>query len=542
MHPAESPVEGPQAQPRPAAVAFLRWGVIALSVLMVLLFLLSAKLRLHYAYSYNENGMLDSVRHIRAGLPLYTAPDVHFTPFLYTPIYFYAAAFAARFTGASFVTLRLVSIASTCGVFALLYALVYRESRRAGAAEGSAKPTAAVAALAAVGCFASSYPLVLEWFDVGRVDMLYLFFLMAAMYVSRPGLSRPGARGPLAAVFAGLLWVCAFQTKQGVLPIALLALAYDYRQPRRIAAGLVAFFAGLAASFAYLQHTSHGWYRVYVFGLAGGFGYNVREGLRFLPTDVLGAYGVALLVALAAALLAPPRWRSPRTLFYAFGCVSMILFTGYIRGHRGAGPNALLPAYLWIAVLFGVSLARLGARLQHRSSYSQAALALLYSAALIQLAMRVYVPDKFVPAPAEVAQRDAFENQLRAIPGDVMVAAFPELAVQAGKSSYADMDATGAVIEANNQTYGAPLLAQYAELIDSGRLSAVVTDRPASFFLAIPRVWMPSDFLSRYPLMVPAAESAGLIDYQPHYIYLPCSQAAVAHKLDRTVDLAACGK
>lgn len=507
------------------AVTLLRWSLIALAGLMVLLFLVTAKLRLHYPYSFNETGMLESVRHVRAGLPLYAAPSTRFTPFLYTPIYFYVAAFLARFTGDGFVTLRLLSILATLGCFAFLYALVYAQARRHWAA------------LAAVGCFASCYPLVLNWFDVGRVDMLYLFFLMAAMYVSRPEAGRPWQ-----AVVAGLLWVAAFQTKQGVLPIALLALAYDWQRPRRIALGLAAFFLGLGASFAYLQHASAGWYRVYVFGLAGGFGYNIREGLRYIPTDILGTYGIALLLAIAAALLAPPRWRNPATLFYLFGAVSMIAFTGYIRGHRGAGPNALLPAYLWIAVLFGVALARLADYVARMSPPTRsAALAVLFSAALIQLAMRVYVPDKYVPTAQDRAYRAAFEDQLRTIPGDVMVVPFPEYAVIAGKRSYADMDATGAVIEAKNHAIGEPLLADYAALIHSGSLAAVVTDREAEAFLALPRVWMPADFLRYYPLHIRAIMDADpMVDYQPRHIYLPCSQTAAAVKLDPHVDLSPC--
>ena len=514
-------------------VRILRWSFLALCVAMVLLCFVTTRLRIHYPFSYNESGILETLRHLRAGLPLYDAPSIRFTPFLYTPLYFYAAAFLARFTGETYVTLRLVSIIATIGCMAWMYALVRSETRRHWAA------------LATVGCFASCYPLVYEFFDVGRVDMLYLFFVAAALYFSRPVRSQ-GAPYLWHSALAGLLWVAAFQTKQGVLPIALLALAYDWQRPRRIALGLGTFALAFAASFAYLQHTSHGWYSTYVFGIAGGFGFNVREGLRYLPTDILGPYGIAVLLALAAAMLAPPKspsgWRSPTSLFYLGGSLSMIAFTNYVYAHRGAGPNALLPAYFWIAVLFGVALARLAS---HAETFAlptrHAVLAVLFTAGILQLAMRVYMPDKYVPSARIRADRAAFEAQLRAIPGDVMVVPFPEYAVMAGKSSYAAMDATGAVIEAKNRVIGEPLLGQYAELIHSGALAAVVTDRTAEDFFTLQRVWMPRDFLRYYPLRVAAiADQSAQMDYQAHYIYLPCTQQAAALKLDPHVDLTAC--
>ena len=333
----------PQRQPLPIStrtLTALRLLLAAMSVVMVLLFIYTALRRLHFAFEYDwiEDGMLASVRHIRSGLPLYAAPGTAFTPYLYTPIYLYVAAAFSRVMGISYAPLRLLSLLSTLGCFATIYALVWRELRRH------------LAAFAAVGLFAACYPVVQGAFDLGRVDMLYLWVVLLAFYVTRFG--NPA--------LAALLWVCAFQTKQGVLPIALLGIISGvfvdrWQRPRRVLLGIGSFVVALAASILWLNHITRGWYDYYVFATAGGFGWARAQAAHFLTGDLIGACGIAVLIVIAAWLAAPPALRGHAFSFYTLGSVGMILFTGFLRAHRGANVNSLLPLYAWMAVLFGLA-------------------------------------------------------------------------------------------------------------------------------------------------------------------------------------------
>jgi len=519
-----------ESAPQPVsarALGLLRAALMALSVLMVAAFLIAARKRLHFAFEFDwiEDGMVACVRHIRSGLPLYSAPTVAFTPYLYTPIYLYLAAVLAKWTGVSYVPLRLISIASTLGCFGAIYALVFSETRRH------------FAAFAGVGFLAACYPVVEGSFDIGRVDMLWLFFVLCALYATR-------RMHPL---FAALLWVCAFQTKQGVLPIALLVLCHEWQIPRRVLLGVGGFIALLGISIAWLTHATDGWYRYYVFGMAGGFGYDIHAAAHFIPYDLLSVCGIALLLVIGALLLEQPVWRGSGFSFYVLGTVGMVVFTGYIRAHRGANTNSLIPAYAWIAVLFGVALGRLHRWLERRgTTAAHAVLALLLIAAMVQLAQHYYSPAEYGSSPEETAFRYQFENTLRSIPGDVLVMSHPEDAWMAGKTEYASSEAIGAVIQANQHKNGDVLMADYAALIHGGKLSAVITDRPAEELLAYPRVWMPRDFLAYYPLRVedPGGD-ARRFSSQPKYIYLPCPAAGamdVARMLDAKVDESVCAK
>jgi hypothetical protein len=507
----------------------LRLLLAALSALMVVLFIYTALRRLHFAFEYDwiEDGMLASVRHIRAGLPLYSAPSTAFTPYLYTPIYLYVAAAFSRVMVISYAPLRLLSLLSTLGCFATIYALVFRELRRH------------LAAIVAVGLFAACYPVVQGAFDLGRVDMLYLFFVLLAFYVTRFG--NP--------TLAALLWVCAFQTKQGVLPIALLALCFDWQRPRRILLGVGSFIVLLAGSILWLNHITRGWYDYYVFATAGGFGWSRAQAAHFLTGDLLSVCGIAVLIILAAWLPAPPAgnpMRSRAFAFYTLGSIGMIFFTGFLRAHRGANVNSLLPMYAWMAVLFGLALARLFAMLEERDSASaRAALAVLLMAASVQILVHLYSPRDFLPTPQEQTERETFEQQLRAIPGEVMVLSHPEDGVLAGKPLFAGSESIGAVLDGGDQARSDALMQQYGVLSRSGTLSAIVLDMSAEENLAQRtaghRIWMPPDFLALYPLSVRAAGAGDArLTSEPRWIYLPCSQQAVALQLDAHVDTTPC--
>jgi len=306
----------------------------------------------------------------------------------------------------------------------------------------------------------------------------------------------------------------------------------------------------LAVSIAWLTYATGGWYRYYIFGMVGGFGYDRQNVLGFFSSDLF-VCGIALLIALTALLLERTNWRetirTPAFCFYLLGTVGMVVFTGYIRAHRGANTNTLIPAYAWIAVLFGVALGRLYKRFDaSRSSMARVVLAVLMLAAIAQIVLLRYSLDDAIPGSDEVAVRDAFETTLRGIPGDVLVLSHPEDARMAGKTEYASSEATGAVIDAHSQQNGDRLMAQYAALIHSGRLSAVVLDWPAEHYLQEARSWAPKDLLAHYPLRVDAVGGdARRFSSEPKYIYLPCPAADTvdeARALDPQIDESACAK
>jgi hypothetical protein len=508
---------------RPDRLHTLLSGLIVfLAVFFLLLFLYSAVRRMRYPFDLEwvESGMVMSLRNIVQGRGLYTAPSLDYVPYLYAPLYFYLAAGLSKLTGVSFLTLRLLSVLSTLGSCGLIYAFVLMETRRR------------LAAVAGTGLFLACYPLTGNFYDIGRVDSLFVFFLLLALFFLRRG--HP--------VLSALAWVLCFQTKQSILPVALVLLCIDWKNPRRTVQGLGTFTIVLGASMFWINHATGGWYTYYLFHIAGGFGILWREVFLFFPNDVLAPMGIVLLFCLAACIFVGVDLRSEAGRFY--GAVTFILVgaIGYVAAHAGASSNAYMPVYAWFAVLFGVALHRLLAFLESAPN-PQAPLAILLvlTAAAIQLGMFLYNPGRFLPTAEVLQGRQRFIDQLRATPGDVYVYSHPYYAVMAGKGAHAGSESIGAVLYGPPTEVAAKLRVEFEASVHAHRYSAIVIDGPVLF----------SDrhaiglFLSEYPYAF-SAESEGFrfLTSEPTWILLPCSSAGsvapFAMREDTDVHAGAC--
>lgn len=160
-----------------------------------------------YELEWLEGWTVQSVRRVLAGQSLFVKPSVEWVPYTYTPLYTYTAAALARVIGPGFLAPRLVSLAATAGCLAFTCALVRRETRSVWCG------------LAAAAFLAGTYPLSGAWFDIGRVDNLFLFFLLAGLFVARSGSSVAHLAG------GGALMALAYFSKQtALLPLAAVAV------------------------------------------------------------------------------------------------------------------------------------------------------------------------------------------------------------------------------------------------------------------------------------------------------------------------------
>jgi hypothetical protein len=302
--------------------------LVAVSAGFILLFLYTALRRMGYPFSFDqiEGGMVTSVWRVAHGYPLYIAPTRDFVPYLYAPLYFYLAAALGNIVGAGYAGLRLLSILSAVGSFAVIYTIIHGETR------------SRLASIAGAGLFAACYMPLQGWFDLGRVDSLFVFLLLLAIYCTR--------RAPI--LLAVLVWLVAFQVKQTIIPVAVLVLCAEWQRPRRMALGLVTMLAGFGASLVLINRATGGWYSFYLFGTAKGLPWVARTGVLYVPTDLLQPFGLALLILLAAIVCAPPAFRSRGTQFYLF--VSFAIYTSiwYL-------PQVFsIAGFLWLPVWLGI--------------------------------------------------------------------------------------------------------------------------------------------------------------------------------------------
>ncbi len=496
-----------------SAERWLRALIVALACFLLLLFLDAAAHRFHYPFELEwiESGMLTSVLRLVHGQGLYVAPTLRFVPYLYAPLYFYVTAALTRLTGLganSYEALRLVSILSSFAAGATIFVFVYTESRNR------------LASLAAAGVYFGLYVAAGTFFDIGRVDSLFVLLLLLALFAQR--------RGYL--ILAGLLWTLTFQTKQSIAPLAVLVLLAEFPRRRRLLLGLGTFAVTVIASVLLLNHATGGWYVFYVFGVTRALGLLPRQFVLYWPQVVLAPLAIAWVVIAAAVLLTRVRWRSAAGYFYL--AVSLALYGGiwFVESHKGASANTAMPIYAWTCVLFGLAAARLlqpgetKPYVLHTAGTSSATGAeptrvLLLAAIAAQLFVLIYNPGAYIPSSLAYRSGQQLLTELRNLPGDVYVIDHGHDAVLAGKTPFAEGEALGAVIDAHLGDLSTGLRRQFDEALEQGRYSAVVIDDPQPADTS----WQADRF---YPFAV-AAPAIGhrFLTSQPEWFLLRCAPA-----------------
>jgi hypothetical protein len=405
---------------RAARLAF--WTApLALSLAFVVSVLWLAVRRVPYPYEleWMEGGAVAQVDRILHGRPIYAAPSVDFVPFIYPPLYFYLSAAVARVVGVGFVALRLVSVAASLGVGAFIWLRVRN-------AYGATRYAAAVA----VGLYFGSFFVTGAWFDVGRVDNLFVFFLMAALWILQCGGSAKSD------ALAALLMFFAFFTKQSALlvaiPVALWCVAFQ-RGYRRLS--FPAVFISLAAiSVVAMQRATDGWYAYYVFSLPSQHPI-VRQAIhRFWTEDILGHAAILTLLAVAALLHRAQTADRPSRAFDVAALGSILCASWFSRIHEGGWINVLIPAYAELAVYAGVGL---------HAVLSDARLEVARVTAYIGVALQFVCLHSWPPhqVPHGAAEGRAFVARLGSVPGEVYVPSHGWYAALAGKRTYAQSQA-----------------------------------------------------------------------------------------------------
>lgn len=488
------------------AVRRVRWlqGLaIGLSVFFVGMFLYISLRRMTYPFEVEviEASMMTSVWRLRHGYPLYGAPSLQWASYLYAPLFFWLAAALSKVMGVSYAPLRAVSILSTLGSFGMIYAMVWKETRRVAAA------------IVAVGLFASLYAIVYGWFDFGRVDMLSVFLFLVAMYATRR----------MHPVVAAIFWVLACASKQTYLPLGLAFFLMEWARPRRMLMGMATLAAMDWAGTAWLNHATNHWFSYYAFGTTGGLGLvPLKVAVLSLPLDLLQTMAIAVGLVLAAMLVAPLPWRSRDGSFY--GIVTLMLggAVWFVRIHQGANINATIPMFAWMAILMGVAVHRLleAAEGSERTAlWKERAAGLLWLAVVMQLAAHVYHASELLGVRSDAPGRQAFIDKLRATPGDVWVVAHSYDAMTAGKPMHAEMDSFDAVL---GRKY-APAVAEFQQAMRERKFTAVVLDQPASDY-GPKGVFTTPPFTDAYPLMVLwHGEWGTSAPDKPLYVMLPCT-------------------
>jgi len=439
--------------------AAARLIVAAVSVVPIVSYLWVALRQLGYPYEleWMEGGSVEMVDRVLHGQSLYVAPTLHYVPYTYPPLYFWLSALVAHVTGIGFLPLRLVSFAASLGSLALLFFIVRRETRDA------------VAGLLAAGLFAAAFEVGGAWLDVGRVDSLFVFLVLAAVAVARRSERWP------AGVATGGLVAAAVLTKQSALLAAgpmLVVLAV--RRPRAglPALGTVAVVVG--ATTLALQAATHGWYWWYTVDELRRQGTVPGEWARFVPRDLIVPTGWAVAMGVGGLVAALTRRPVPRALAFWVAVVGGLVAASWLsRVHDGGARDVLIPAYAAVALA-----AALGYDQLRRHGPRPRALVdvLLAAVVVVQVAVLFGHPSHLIPGRADVTGGRRFVAAVAATPGGVIVYDHPWYETLAHKPSWAQGEAVNDVLRAGPSAARRDLDASIAATLGSPSVTTVYVD------------------------------------------------------------------
>jgi hypothetical protein len=488
------------------------WAVALAGLAPVAAYLAIAVSRLAYPFPLDwlESNSLIEVHRILTSQPLYPAPTIGYVPDGYPPLYFVVCAALAKLLGGSYVPLRLVSLASSLACFALLADLIRRE-------------TASICAgVAAAGLLAATYFAAGLWFDIGRVDSLFLALSIAALYAACR------MRGTWGAIALGTLLAAAFLTKQTGLAegVALLtALAFSPRRRLALRAGL-AYVAILALSTAALGLASHGWYLYYVFVQLSEHQLNYPALIWFWTGRLLPTFGIACGAGALGA------WLGDRVL--VTGCAALFVESAATVVHTGASRNDMLPAYLAVALLAGLGLGRLRSGQQARPVlrwWAATAAALVTVQTLVLLSGFHFA--QAVPPSSDRTAGQQLVKGMRELAGTTAYFSDPGLDLDAGLPLVAHQGAADDILRApgaGQVSYARSVIRAVTER----RFSAFLTDFPGA-----PRGFPPD--IARYYRRCPQQlhpgppravfESVVGTHARPAFVWLPVGRGSC----DRTV-------
>lgn len=426
----------------------------------VVLFLAVALARLTYPFEleWMEGGSVDQVRRVLQGQRLYVPPSVEFTPYIYTPLYYWVASVPARILGATFVPLRLVSLFATLASLALIGLIARRESG------------GWTAGILAAGLYAATFHASGAWFDLGRVDSMFMALTLMGVWLMR---RRTDA---LHQALAAVALFAAFFTKQTALVIAVPLAAYSVYACRGwVRAVLPALLAGLVISSTLgMDALSDGWFTYYVFELPSQHALRPHMWARFWTVDMLTTVSVALVVTFLhlLTLLRPGRGRD--LAFLAALLAAMVGASWSARLHDGGWLNSLMPAYAAVAVTFGVAVESLLCRAR-QGSHRMAAL--VSAVALAQLVALYHDPLREIPSQGDARGGYKVVRIIERFQGPVMVPDHGYLQHLAGKSTNAAGMALHDVLRGKDPKIRAKLLGDLRQAIRSGRYQAVILDQ-----------------------------------------------------------------
>lgn len=433
-----------------------------------MVWLFSQRLGYPYEIDWVEGAMLTSVLEILKGGSLYVEPTIAYVPLVYGPVYFHISALFAQVFGAGLLALRLVSILASLVSVVMIVLIVFRETN------------SWFWGFVSAGFFAGLYPASRYWFDLARVDSLFLMFFLIFLYALRRGDSVRWQ------ICAGIFASLAALTKQSgltmCLPVIGVYFLLDWKH--RLALPLTTLLVYGGVSLGYIL-SSHGWYTYYCYVLLLLEPDNevILTVFDFVREFIIPNILIATLLTIIVFSVWFFQSSKERLILWSIIFATTIVTSFLGKSKVGGVNNALIPTFAIFAIFMGIAIPELSKTIQSWSKrYYRFAEITLCLLVVFQMTQVIYKPWRHTP-PSEDYKDGAKALQLvKRFDGNVY-APNSAILLLAGKSTFAHPSAVWEVVHSLGDSQGKDLLkADIQKAIDTRLFDAVIVFSYIDFF------------------------------------------------------------
>lgn len=436
-----------------------RFALVIIATLYLVLYGIISLARLQYPFELEwiEGASLETVNRILASKTIYARPSLEFVASVYNPLYFYIAAGLTKILGGTFTSLRLLSLLASLGCLAIIFMIVKSETKRN------------LPSLLAACLFAATFKASGCWFDLARVDSLFMFFSLLAIYLVR------FCQSLRMSILAGIIAWLSFLTKQTetiiFMPVAIYCLAIK----GRYAFALVGTAFGLIGiSTIAINLFTDGWYGYYA-TMPSGYAFDKLGPILFWSSDIVRPLGIAFALVIAWSVYS--LFQDNRKLAFFYIALSLGMFSASMlaRSQSGGYLNNLIPAYASISILFGMAIdSFLVGTKKLDLQDSKIAELCIYTVCVIQFFNLFYNPLSQIPSANDLQSGRQILQEISQIKGNVFIPDHGYLATLAGKSAFAHHAAVADVVRTRNNRSKTQLVNEISNAIKNKKFDAII--------------------------------------------------------------------
>ncbi|QWR76696.1 hypothetical protein [Candidatus Magnetomonas plexicatena] len=453
----------------------LRWfqyTTISFGFIYVLFFLLVVINRINYPFDLEEGEgiMVDHViQIITKGIFFYKEPTVDFVPLIYMPLYFYLSALFSQVFGIGYLSLRVVSLLSTCGIAVTIYYFIKKETSN----KELSLTTACI--------FIASSRMSGHWFDLARVDTCFLFFLFFAFFILR------FYDSVFALICGGILLTAAFFTKQSASLMLSIALPLYFFYDKRKTVIFFGVFTVVSAVLIFLYNTlSNGWFLRYTQVIPSTHAINYKVIYSFWYDDLGKGFWIiyiSVLMYMFCFFYKMLKYKeiNRKSAFYVFLCAGCVLVSYVSRLHTGGIANVVMPAYTAFILACGVFINDVNLLIEGGKYNSEKKYLFktgIYALIIIQLITFFYIPSNNIPKDKTRVSEESFMGNVMQLQGkDVLFTDRAYVSYRINKRVFASTIAIVDLLRSKDEKAKTLFINNYVKNIENKKIPYIIANK-----------------------------------------------------------------